>query len=486
MNRTNINITGNDHVFPYMIEYDVSKYESNDPISYTINDKRIDIFTDNIKYVKHENDWIKTDDWGEKHNIDINYYKVSKITLYFPIHSVDTYAKPYYALTTNTWINGKYVYLGTFIFDRSQALATQKITQSQSHSYYECIEFQIVDPRDIIYSDSWKEFRHEVCGEQLFGDDININNTGSQLNITLYPLKKIGDTYIMHDDWNGGQNSIDITIGIEDMMSLNISKFFDESGINIKCDTIFNNVYEGSLNEYIIETYGVENCKYNYELIVKDDNTIYTDKNGGILSKNIDNISCVFNRSDLKQYKIFDNWDNWRDGMSIVCSLNITKDDKDILYLISNEIPINMELFKYLVGEQKLFYINLKGVDMNCYNINAVNKIVNEVVYVDDQNDSKSNIIQPVFIRTKDVTNIIIHPEVTENICINLDAYKSKVSSFSIKIEGQIFNQIGMISKGVIFKIIGSKLPNIKKEGIYYILNEDAELITSGKYIYEI
>ena len=36
----------------------------------------------------------------------------------------------------------------------------------------------------------------------------------------------------------------------------------------------------------------------------------------------------------------------------------------------------------------------------------------------------------------------------------------------------------------VIFKIIGNNLPKTKTEGIYYILNEDSELITNGNYKY--
>ena len=101
------------------------------------------------------------------------------------------------------------------------------------------------------------------------------------------------------------------------------------------------------------------------------------------------------------------------------------------------------------------------------------------------QTDSKSNIVQPVFFRARDLANIIVHPEVTENICINLDAYKAKVTTFHIKIEGTTFTEIGRTESGVIFKVQGNLLPGKLAGGVYYILDQDANLVTTGKYIYE-
>lgn len=101
------------------------------------------------------------------------------------------------------------------------------------------------------------------------------------------------------------------------------------------------------------------------------------------------------------------------------------------------------------------------------------------------QTDSKANIVQPVFFKSRDLANIIIHPEVTENICINLDAYKAKVTTFYIKIEGIVFPEMGRIEAGVIFKVQGNLLPGKTAGGIYYILDQDTNLVTTGKYTYE-
>ena len=72
---------------------------------------------------------------------------------------------------------------------------------------------------------------------------------------------------------------------------------------------------------------------------------------------------------------------------------------------------------------------------MNVYNINAVNKIEQKIVQLNHHNDSKSNILQPVFFRAIETRDIIIHPAVTETISLNLDTYKSKVDTFKIRIE---------------------------------------------------
>ena len=121
---------------------------------------------------------------------------------------------------------------------------------------------------------------------------------------------------------------------------------------------------------------------------------------------------------------------------------------------------------------------------MEINNYTVINKIENKVVQLERPDNSKSNIIQPVFFKVKDTEKLTLHPAVTENICINLDDYKSKVKSFKLQIEGKIFDQIGVNQYGVLFKITGAMLPNEIKTGTYYILNENKVLVTTGKYNY--
>lgn len=121
---------------------------------------------------------------------------------------------------------------------------------------------------------------------------------------------------------------------------------------------------------------------------------------------------------------------------------------------------------------------------MEVKDIRIVNKTIQKVVQVESKNDSKNNIVQPIFFKTRDIGSIVVHPEVTENICINLDTYKSVCKNFYIQIAGVSFNEIGRTDAGVVFRIEGSRLPKGATAGNVYVYNQDSILVTEGKYSY--
>ena len=149
-------------------------------------------------------------------------------------------------------------------------------------------------------------------------------------------------------------------------------------------------------------------------------------------------------------------------------------------------MPMTQEMFGYFCGPNYNLRAATKDAEiidnMIIYNINAVNKTENVIRAIDATNDVKSNIIQPVFYKTRDLSNIVIHSDVTENICLNLDNYKSKVKMFYLKIEDVIFPEIGRTNAGVVFKVIGDKFATTLTSGTYYILNESSEVVTYGGY----
>ena len=114
-----------------------------------------------------------------------------------------------------------------------------------------------------------------------------------------------------------------------------------------------------------------------------------------------------------------------------------------------------------------------------------VNTTVRQELVMNSQTDSHVGIVKPVFIQAKASAGIVVHPQVNENIIINLDRYKSSVSTFTLKIEGAYFSEIARMPNGIVFNIQGNKLPGSITEGIYYILNEMGDLVTTGKYTYE-
>lgn len=428
-------------------------------------------------------------------NTDIAHYKTSKLRLYFPQFSVDTYKSGVkYVLNINTWIHGYRVSLGSYLISRLDSLATP-VKRMYGHNYYEYVEFDIIDPWDLTYGDRWDMFRKRVCKEIP-----GTNSVGSVLNFSLYPIiEDDNGDYIMLDGYQGGQNSINISKNIDDYLHLNIyantNNIGDDWKPNIRCNINFNNSYS-NLNEYLKETYNINGePMIRYELVIKDNNDIYSTVELVSDNCNIDFYDIGINNKDQANLINWSWWEEYHKQMDnnlvIQCIANILikydeeSDYNDFLYIKSNEIPLTQELFSYFVNDLDIKYVNLNNVDMNLYNINVVNKTENVIYQFDNPSDAKSNIIQPVFFKARDVANIIIHPAVTENICINLDSFKSKVKTFMIQIEGCSFTEIGRTSAGIIFKIIGTKLPNSVTEGVYYILNEGGELITNGKYKYD-
>jgi hypothetical protein len=70
-----------------------------------------------------------------------------------------------------------------------------------------------------------------------------------------------------------------------------------------------------------------------------------------------------------------------------------------------------------------------------------------------------------------------------------LDEYKSKTNTFVLQIDNQQFMEIGRVPQGVLFKIPANKLSigegeTLHYNGTYFILNNDLDMITNGKYTY--
>lgn len=494
---TNINIHNNIDQFKYVVEYIDNSNTSELDIKYLIqhNNGIYDILflNDDKNYLNNNNHWNIIDTNESISNYIPDIHKEGIIRLYFPDFSVDNYNMGHkYALTINTWICGHKVLLGTYIINRSDSLACSKVKHFFNSNYYEYIDFPILNPMDLIYSDDWSEWRKQICGETE--DPILINSVGSILHCTLYPVIETGNEYIKMDGFDGGQNYINLTQNIDDFLNLHIyvntnKPLIDERpAVCFKLN--FNKYYEGSLNEYLNETYGLNNCSIEYELIIGNDNDIYFIGNSG----KIDLINDYKFTKDEISKSNFQNGLGWTPGIYIAGSANIINDDgESILYILSNKIPFTENVLKYFIdtdftvgGNNIINHVNLDELNMNIVNINAVNKIENKIIKIDRPNDNKSNIYQTAFYRTFDTSDIIIRPEVNENVCINLDLYKHLVNSFVLQIEGVKFIEIGRIKSGVIFKVIGQHLPKHIHTGRYYILNQDYEYITGGKYNYEL
>ena len=488
--RNCINIKGNDQVFPYIIEYSKSNgniFASN--YKYTIKNDIIRFYNSDEYIYRDKNNWyIVKDKNGSINYIPTNenyeqFIQTSKLKVYLPTHSVNAYVKSIkYAITLNTWINGKKIELGSFIFKPTDTVAISTGTiKYGNNEYHEYIEFDIIDPFYLIYSEYWDKFRKEVCKEAD-----KTNNTGSILYVSLFVIDEFEDNYSEYSGYSGGFSVFNI-VDDTDYLKLDLSTSL--SPLGFKFNININNVYNNFL-EYLYETYGISTDSSNIllDIVIKSKNEIIVDpstathynanETSGLLTQYI-SLNDLSDTNLIKAH--FSDWSNFEEGFSIVGSLTIYKDDEEILSFVSNEVPINQEIFSMFTnnGSEKIIDI-LEDMEIKTYNV--VNKIENKIVQIERPNESKSNIMQPVFFRVTETEMITLHPTVTENISINLDNYKAKVNTFILKVGDCMFNQIGSNGYGILFKITANSLPSTVVNGTYYILDENYELVTTGKY----
>ena len=460
--RTNINIEYDNHKFNYLVECLDSEHTSN--FSYENLDKSASFFNGNC--IKHLNSWILSEDIGE-HRINI---KTSKLRLYFSDYSLEKYVRGgLYIIEAKTYIANKVIHLGSFLINRFDSLAVGYNIRYLNQDYNEYVEVSIPNPYDIIYGDGATEFRKNLKSNTDYNDDC------SNLIITLQPVKELDGKYVIKDGCSNGQNSIIISNDIDDYLWTEL-----KYGGNNKFDIIYHyNHSYNDINDYIYNTYKLKdvNIAHDVRLISPD--------NGATEKEEIYNNSFIIN--DLKLFENLNNWDAYIEGLSLVCFTNIYNVHNELVFSISsNIVPITPDMISKLIMSESVNDKILNYLIDNMINIEIVNEIIEEVKSSQINTHSGNNRTIPVFYKVKDLGNLIIHPEVIENVCINLDIFKPKVDKFILQIEGIKFNECGRTNSGVIFKVIGEKLPRITSSGTYYILNQNNELVTTGKYTYEL
>lgn len=479
MNYTNLNIKSDNKVFKYIVEYFDDPVIDAETVNFYYNDFGIFFYNNDVQNILHEkNYWTEISESDTTTNSLLpQTHNISSFNLYFPRFSVDTYEKNvFYVLTINTWINGRAIYLGSFLIDRKNTIAPTTTKKFLNDEYYEYVRVQTVDPFYLIYDDEWKLFRQQYCKEYIYNNGNQKNNSASNINITLTPVKKVDGIWIKLDGYDSSQAALVIDNQNDSNYFSPLLSFDIVDGIpQFDCKLVFNELYEDNLQEYLLETYQIEvdeNFTLKYCFVIGDKENPYKYKEH--IYSTAQNISTFI----LDEF-IFDSWDDYTDGMSANVFVIVQKSGEDVLVLNSNKIFITQEVFKYLL-QQPIRKVNIDELDMQVNNYDVVNIIKNEIVSIERPNDYKANIVKPIFVKVQDADSIRLHYGVNENISINLDAYKNKVNSFILKVGDGNFYEIGRTNSGIVFKVIGTALPEV--DGVYYILSDDNELVTTGKY----
>ena len=442
--------------------------------------------------IKNENDWYNITLDGTSYQRQ----KQATIRLYFPQYSVDTFSnRSKYILTLCTYIHGVEVQLGNFEFERKDALACAPVRFDGMDEYYEYMDFYIINPYSLLFSSDTEAIRESL------GCPTDSNYVSSLLHTCLFIVDESEDGYIKKNGWTGGQNSI----MVGDPADLQSHAKYNIQDRTIDLNVTFNEEYDDLL-DYFAETYGLEQVAAVIQYIVSDSDDVYYEQSK--LYETIEDADFHFN-IDVDEGSVlnvitnptnelfFDSRDNWKPGLKIQSSIMFydASHEYDLNYpfitVMSNKLYLTPELFVYMVNENRGVgdnliptVINLETVDMYNVNLKATNKIIQNVQVVTPTDSTKKHLLQPVFYQTRNIENIILHPAVTENIALNLDSYKGNVDRFKLQIEGVIFNEIGRTSKGVIFKIVGNMLPKEANEGTMYVLDQNNDLVTTGKYVY--
>lgn len=339
---------------------------------------------------------------------------------------------------------------------------------------------QILDPRETL---ACPRFRHEEYNYQQYTQLESWPPAKLLRHITFTALKRDLNEDPEYTSVQGSNPIDSAQLYIEILNP--IEHTYDEPWAHLIVRTY--NGLDMPIDNYLLECYGGTEIITEYEIVLASDTDIYWMSQEWQPTE--DPRDIMF-RLDWPFTKNFEYISGLR--FMVVCKNRIFRDGSDIhVDIRSNPLLLTEKLYSVLLyrnseGTNEMPYTNMLFPDnMNIVKPKIMDKTVQNITEITAHTDSKANIVQPVFFRAREMAHIIVHPEVTENISINLDPYKSQANQFYIKIEGSSFPEIGRVEGGIIFKIKGSLLPGTRHAGTYYILNQDAELVTTGKYTYE-
>lgn len=514
MQQTQINIYNGRKQFRYGVEYvdNIESVKSGNSayINQGIGSVGENIFqfvnmfqNSNIKDVeRNTNQWSLIEDNDPRAQRDFipDHVNLSSVNVYFPTYGVETYTGNWlYVFSAYTYINGDKIVLNETVLDRRNAISYPGKKEMNNIRYMEYINIIFPDPWELAYSDDWAPFRQQVCGEPA-----NLNNTGSMLTIEIHPVKKLSDTkWSKLDNYLGGMNSL-LLSNDENMTLTTLISYIAPSTIHL--DFVYNGIYD-SLEEYINETYklgGSDPISLSSTLTLFDNENIYniyaetgsgSGSGSGNGSENGIDFYIVPDPDDQFSTIKFNSWNEFSAGLQFKAVTEIKVDELPMLTLLSNSISVDQNMFAKILANEAPMDIDsvLSEFDNdnnttsfnNMNTINIVNKTQKQIINIDKPNDFKNNLTRPVFIRTQASNSIVIHPSATENIAINLREYKNYVETFTLRIADVDFVEYGRQSSNVIFKVVGKQLPEEIENGIFYILDDNDEIITTGNYTLE-
>ena len=163
--------------------------------------------------------------------------------------------------------------------------------------------------------------------------------------------------------------------------------------------------------------------------------------------------------------------------------------------IISNSVMISPEWAKFMVKSSNERILNFDNIDniletLNLEDMTEFNCIENIRCVIHKKSEDNNTIVKsnnaprllyrPLFYKASGLQNVQIRRNVKQKIGINLAEYMTKVETFKLLLNGNEYIEYGRNDAFVIFEISGNNFTT--SSGMYDILNQDDEYISSGKY----
>jgi len=309
-------------------------------------------------------------------------------------------------------------------------------------------KFSLINTFDYPNKEKEKDYDNYIYTKEEYNDIINNYNVENNENSIIDPLVKYYNLYYANNVMDNYEHEY---FGDEEFESIRTTGFV----IQIATDRLFKEiVFESTIN-----------TDHNNEAFIYDFNF------------ELDNI--------------FHSWDQLND--ILICrSLFIDKKFNNVI--ISNNVILNKEKFKYLINDintSTIYYknqnnlINDNFMDIkNGFNlIDKFNCIIkeedNRINTINNLDNNVKYIYKPIFYKVQELQNLKIRKNVVQNIGINLGEFMSKVNLFILNIGNLSIRENSRNDYYVIFNIDANLLSD---SGTYNILNSEFDYISSGNY----
>lgn len=418
----------------------------------------------------------------------------SRIRVYIPDMNPSRYNKTlYYHIYAWTSIGRRQIMMHSDVISAKDFLASERLKRVGQYIYSNYYEFDVLDPFDLYFGPQFLSFRKRYC---YTGDDNTDNSAGIDItdstpiiNVGIRVVEKISDDeYMTSTNYGFGTSSLIPESYNELNPDVRLS-FTDRFVSDVTVRDIFTD-----LTDYVRRSYSITPEHIDYEFSILDSDNIFR-----LFRK--ENISRTDMTIDLNSDEVYDEmnpylqdkfsgWEEYSEGMFAQCVYIIYSDGEPRLFLKSNKLIVDRDIFRFLINDP--VKINIDEIDMNINEIKITNRIEKNVIQLQNHDTGKENMLRPVFYKsyTSDTITLNRPSGVIQNIAITVDKQINLVERFTLSINGFRFNEIARQFNQVLFSIDGTSAIDLDSEGNkiseirYFLVDGNNEVFAEGKCLF--